>query len=85
MRLLVDDRLVGPEGDELRGCTIAFSDSGAHVAAVLRRDGRDVMTVDGAAVGSWDAIACPVRFEAEVLGFLARDGRDLESVTVTPP
>ncbi len=85
MRLFARDRLLGPGGDELRACTIAFSESGVHVAAVLGRDGKDVMTVDGAAVGTWDAIACPVSFEAEVLRFVAWNGPELESVTVALP
>jgi len=84
MRLFVRDHLLGPGGDDLRACTIAFSESGAHVAAVLRIDGRDVMTLDGAEVGSWDEVACPVRFEGEVLRFLAWEGSQLVSTSVAP-
>ncbi|MBW2260876.1 MAG: hypothetical protein JRG91_02800 [Deltaproteobacteria bacterium] len=83
-RLFARDRLLGPAGDELRACTIAFSASGAHVAAALREHGKDVMTLDGAPVGSWDAIACPVIFEGEVLTFIAWNGPQLESVSVEP-
>jgi hypothetical protein len=82
VRLFVRDRLLGPGGDDLRACTVAFSESGAHVAAVLDVDGRDVMTLDGGVVGSWDAVACPLRFEGEQLRFLAWQGAQLVSVGI---
>jgi hypothetical protein len=79
VRLFVRDRLLAPAGDDLRPCTVAFSASGAHVAAVLEVDGRDVVTLDGGVVGSWDAVVCPVRFEGEVLRFVAWEGAQLLS------
>lgn len=73
--LYLDGERIGPEFEGVGFDGMVFSPDGQHLCAVVQRDGKDVVLVDGVEAGTFALALDPVFADDGRLAFRAGDGR----------